>query len=141
MEIPNAALEVYQVNETLALLRISSGSETGVASGPWGFDLVLGVLEATLFQWSFQIDDYNQNSVQNLSIIKVGSMSSPREAELQYILPGNGANLLALQETPLGCSSRMPGNFNIFNGFLNGSSQMINKTSLTQDTHNTQSNR
>ena len=49
--------------------------------------------------------------------------------------------LLALQETPLVCSLRMPGNFNIFNGFVNGSSQMTNKTSLTQDMHDTQSNR
>ena len=62
-------------------------------------------------------------------------MSSPREAEIQSPLPGNNANLLALQETPLGCSSRIPGNFNIFNGFLKGSSQMTNKTSLTQDMH------
>ena len=44
-------------------------------------------------------------------------MSSPREAKLQSLVPGNGANLLSLQETPLGCSSRMPGNLNIFNGF------------------------
>ena len=44
--------------------------------------------------------------------------------------------LLALHETLLGCSSKMPGNFNIFcNGLLNGSIQMTNKTSLTQDMH------
>ena len=103
--------------------------------------MVLGLLEAPLFQWIFQIDDYNPNSLPTLSIIKVGPMSSPREAELQSLLPGNITNLLSLQETPLGCSSRMPGNFNMFNGFLNGSSQMINKTSLAQDMHNTQSNR
>ena len=72
--------------------------------------------EATLFQWSHQIDDYNQNSVHTLSIIKVGSMSSLREAKLQSPLPSNSANLLSLQET-LGCSSRMPGNLNVFNGF------------------------
>ena len=42
----------------------------GVASGPFGFDLVLGLLEATLYQWSHQIDDYNHNNVQSLSIIK-----------------------------------------------------------------------
>ena len=45
-------------------------------------------------------------------------MSSPREAELQSPLPGNGATLLSLQETPLGCSSRMPGNLQFFLGFL-----------------------
>ena len=49
---------------------------------------------------------------------KQGSMSSPREVELQSPLPGNGANLLSLQETPLGCSSRMPGNLQCFYGFL-----------------------
>ena len=32
--------------------------------------------------------------------------------------------VLALQETPLGCSSRMPGNLNVFMVFLNGSSQI-----------------
>ena len=41
---------------------------------PLVFSLVLGLLEATLFQWSFQIDYYNQNSVQTLSIFKVGSI-------------------------------------------------------------------
>ena len=40
-------------------------------------------------------------------------MSSPRETEFQSPLPDNDANLLALQETLLGCSSKMPGNFNI----------------------------
>ena len=116
LEIPDvaplAALEVC-LSEAIALLRISSGSKTGVTGGPWGFDLVLGLLEATLFQWSRQIDDYNQNSVHTLSIIKVGSMMSPREADLQSSLPGNGTNLLSLQETPLGCSLMMPGNFNV----------------------------
>ena len=48
---------------------------------------------------------------------KHGSMSSPKEAELQSPLPGNVASLLSLQETPLGCSSRMPGNLNFFLGF------------------------
>ena len=66
LEIPDvaplAALEVY-LSESLALLRISSGSEAGVNGGPRGFSLVLGLLEATLFQWSHQIDDYNKNSV------------------------------------------------------------------------------
>ena len=38
---------------------------------------------------------------------------SPRKDELQSPLPGNGANLLALQETLLGCSSKMPGNLTI----------------------------
>ena len=45
---------------------------------------------------------------------KLELMLSPREAELLSPLPGNGTNLLALQETLLGCSSKMPGNFNIF---------------------------
>ena len=67
---PLAALEVC-LSETLALLRISSRFEIGVAGGSLGFGLVLGILKATLFQWSLQIDDYNQNSVQALSIIKV----------------------------------------------------------------------
>ena len=90
-----AALEVY-LSEALALLRIFSGSETCVAGGPLGFDLVVGLLEATLFQWSLQIDDYNQKSAQDLSIIKYGSMSCPKEAELQSPFPSNGANLLSL---------------------------------------------
>ena len=47
------------LSEALALLRISSGFETGVADGPLGFAQVLGLLEATLFQLSRQIDDYN----------------------------------------------------------------------------------
>ena len=113
-EIPNvaplAALEVC-LSEALALLKISSISETGVTGDPWGFSLVLGLLEATLFQWS------RQNSVQTLSIIKAGSMTSPKEVELQSPLPGNSANLLSLQETPLGCSLRMPGNLNVFTVF------------------------
>ena len=90
-EIPNvascAALLVC-LSETLALLKISYGSEIGVAGGPLGFALVHGLLEATLFQWSRQIDDYNQNNFQALSIIKEriyavsqgswASVSSPR---------------------------------------------------------------
>ena len=60
LEIPNvasfAALLVC-LSEALALLKISSGSETGVVGGPLGFSLVLGLLEATLFQWSSHIDD------------------------------------------------------------------------------------
>ena len=79
--------------------------------------------------WSRQTDDYNQDNFQALSIIKVGSISSPTEFEFQSILPGNDTNLLALQETLLGYISNMPGNFSIFfNGLLNGSSQMTNKT-------------
>ena len=58
------------LSEALTFLKISSGFETGVAGGPLGFSLVLGLLEATLYQWSHQIDDYNHNSVQALSIIK-----------------------------------------------------------------------
>ena len=40
-------------------------------------------------------------------------MSSPKEANIQSPLPGNGANLLALQETLLGCKSKMLGNLTI----------------------------
>ena len=57
-----AALLVY-LSKALAFLKISYGSETGVAGGPLGFALVLGLLEATIYQWSHQIDDYNHNSV------------------------------------------------------------------------------
>ena len=64
-----AALLVY-LSKALTLLKISSGSETGVVGGPLGFSLVLVLLEATLFQWSREIDDYNHNSVQDFSIIK-----------------------------------------------------------------------
>ena len=49
---------------------------------------------------------------------KHGSMSSPREAELQSPLPDNGASLLSLQKTPLGCSLRIPGNLQCFQVFL-----------------------
>ena len=66
-------------------------------------------------------------------------MSSPREAELQSPLPDNGANLLSLQETPLGCSSRMPGNLNVFMVFLIGSSQVTYRTSHSKGMHETQS--
>ena len=56
LEIPDvascAALLVC-LSKPLALLKISSRSKTGVASGPVGFSLVLYLLEATLFQWSF----------------------------------------------------------------------------------------
>ena len=48
---------------------------------------------------------------------KYGSMSYLRQVELQSPLPGNGAILLSLQETPLGCSLRIPGNLNCFLGF------------------------
>ena len=41
------------LSKALAFLKISSGSETGVAGGPFGFALVFGLLEATLYQWSF----------------------------------------------------------------------------------------
>ena len=44
------------LSKALAFLKISSGSEMGVAGDPFGF-------EATLYQWSFQIDDYNCNNV------------------------------------------------------------------------------
>ena len=58
------------LSKSLAFLKISSGSETGVAGGPFGFALVLGIIEATLYQWIHQIDDYNHNNFQALSIIK-----------------------------------------------------------------------
>ena len=58
------------LSKSLAFLNISVGSETGVAGGPFGFALVLGLLEATFYQWSCQMDDYNCNNVQALSIIK-----------------------------------------------------------------------
>ena len=73
LEIPDVAFSVallVYLSKAIAFLKISSGSETGVAGGPFGFALVLGLLEATLYQWSHQIDDYNHNSVQALSIIK-----------------------------------------------------------------------
>ena len=73
LEIPDvafcAALLVC-LSKALAFLKISSRSEMGVAGGPFGFALVLGLLEATLYQWSLQIDDCNCNDVQALSIIK-----------------------------------------------------------------------
>ena len=73
LQIPDvvfyAVLLVY-LSKSLAFLKISSRSETGVAGGPFGFALVLGLLEATFYQWSHQIDDYNRNNVQALSIIK-----------------------------------------------------------------------
>ena len=58
------------LSKSLAFLKISSGSEMGVAGGPFGFALVLGLLEGTLYQWSHQIYGYNHNNVQALSIIK-----------------------------------------------------------------------
>ena len=73
LEIPDvafcAALLVC-LSKSLDFLKISFGSEMGVAGGPFGFDLVLGLLEATLYQWSRQIYYYNHNSVQDFSIIK-----------------------------------------------------------------------
>ena len=55
LEIPNVAFclaLLVCLSKSLAPLKISSGSQTGVAGGPLGFALVLGLLEATLFQWS-----------------------------------------------------------------------------------------
>ena len=55
LEVPDvsfcAILLVY-LSKPLAFLKISSGSETGPAGGPFGFSLVLCLLEATLYQWS-----------------------------------------------------------------------------------------
>ena len=121
LEIPDvascAALLVF-LSEALALLWISSGSETCVTGGPLGFALVLGLLEDTLFQWSRHIDDYNQNSVQALSIIKVRIYVISQGRWVPVSSPENNANLLSLQETPLGCSSRIPGNLQCVYGFL-----------------------
>ena len=58
------------LSKALDFLKISSGSETGVVGGPFGFSLVLGLLEATFYQWSHQIDDCNRNNFQAFSIIK-----------------------------------------------------------------------
>jgi hypothetical protein len=59
-----------------------------------------GVATESCPSWSRQIDNYNQeNMSRTLSIIKDGSMSSPKEAELQSPLPDNDANLLSLQES------------------------------------------
>ena len=51
IEIPDVAfcaVLLVCLSKALAFLEISSGSETGVAGGPFGFALVLGLLEATL---------------------------------------------------------------------------------------------
>ena len=106
LEIPNVAplatLEVC-LSETLTLLRISYGYERGVTGGPLGFSLVLGLLEATLYQWSFQIYYYNHNNFQALSIIKAwiyvvsqgswASISSPRQRHQFVITPANSSRL------------------------------------------------
>jgi hypothetical protein len=63
-----------------------------------------------LRQLSRQIEDIQPSDVQALSIIKAGSMSSPKEAELRTPLPGNDANLLSLQETLCGCRPEVLGN-------------------------------
>ena len=73
LEIPDVAFcatLLVCLSKALDFLKISFGSETGVAGGPFGFALVLGLLEATLYQWSHHIDGYNCNNVQALSIIK-----------------------------------------------------------------------
>ena len=73
LEIPDVAFcatLLVCLSKSLAFLKISSGPEMGVAGGPFGFALVLGLIEATLYQWSLQIDDYSRNNSQALSIIK-----------------------------------------------------------------------
>ena len=73
LEIPNVAFCVALLvclSKALAFLKISSGYVTGVAGGPFGFALVVGLIESTLYQWGHQIDYYNHNNVQALSIIK-----------------------------------------------------------------------
>ena len=55
VEIPDVAFCVallFFLSNSLAFLKISSRSEMGVAGGPFGFSLLLGILEATLYQWS-----------------------------------------------------------------------------------------
>ena len=52
LEIPDVAFcatLLVCLSKSLTLLKISSGSEIGVASGPFGFALVLALLEATLY--------------------------------------------------------------------------------------------
>ena len=52
-----------------------------------------------------------QKNVPNLCLSSnMELISYPRESEIQSPHPGNGANLLALQETLLGCNSKIPGN-------------------------------
>ena len=60
-------------------------------------------------------------------------MLFPREAELQYPLPDNGTNLLALQETLLGCSSKMPSNliYSLNDAYVVGSRWVSNITGLS----------
>jgi hypothetical protein len=74
--------------------------------------------------WSRQIDNYNQLKMSNLCLSsKISSVSYPRKAELEFRLPGNGANLLSLQETPLGCRPKVLGNLskNVFVFCVDGS--------------------
>ena len=52
------------------LLMTFYGSATGVAGGLFGFTLVLGLLEATLYQWIRQIDDVGART---LLVLKVGN--------------------------------------------------------------------
>ena len=73
LEIPDVelcAVMLVYLSKSLAFLKISVGSEMGVAGGPFWFAMLLGLLEATFYQWSRQIDDYNCNNFQALSIIK-----------------------------------------------------------------------
>ena len=54
-EIPDVSFCVVLLvclSKALAFLKISSRSETGVASCPFGVSLVLGLLEVTLYQCS-----------------------------------------------------------------------------------------
>ena len=82
-------------------LRIDSGLDTGVIGDSWGFALVLILLGARMNLWSCQIDNYNQLKMSNLCLSsKISSVSYPRKEELEFRLPDNDANLLALQETP-----------------------------------------
>ena len=67
----------------------------------------------------------------NLSRVEVNALWALRK--------NKDVKMLALHETPLGCSSRMPSNLNVFMVFLNGSSQVTYKTSHSQGMHKNQS--
>ena len=59
-------------------------------------ELWSGVAKRFVLWSSRQIDDYNPNSVQTLSIIKVGSVLSTKEVELQSPLLGNDNNYVSI---------------------------------------------
>ena len=67
----------------------------------------------SLWTWSRQIDVYNQYNVQPLSIIKSWNYVVSQGSFLHSPFPGNGANLLSLQETLCGCRPKVLGNLRI----------------------------